>query len=61
VANKTIHEDLIIPFITDEIKKQASRYRERITGHENQLINELANPHTSVRRLKKIWPEDLRS
>jgi hypothetical protein len=60
VSNKTIHEDLNIPFITDEIKKQASRYRERITGHENQ-INELANPHTSERRLKKIWPEDLRS
>jgi hypothetical protein len=30
VSNKTIHEDLHVPYITDEIKKQANRYRNRI-------------------------------
>jgi hypothetical protein len=26
VSNKTIHEDLNVPYITDEIKKQVHRY-----------------------------------
>jgi hypothetical protein len=59
VSNKTIHEDLNIPVITDVIKKQANRYRNRITGHENQLIEELSHPHVNERRLKIDWPEDL--
>jgi hypothetical protein len=59
VSNKTIHEDLNIPFITDVIKQQANRYRNRIAGHENQLIDELSTPHANERRLKKRWPEDL--
>jgi hypothetical protein len=58
---KTIHEDLNIPFIMDVIKKQANRYRNRIIGHVNQLINELLRPHANERRLKKNWPEDLRN
>jgi hypothetical protein len=59
VSNKTIHEDLNIPFIKDVIKQQANRYRNRNTGHENQLIDELSTPHANERRLKKRWPEDL--
>jgi hypothetical protein len=59
VSNKTIHEDLNVPYITDEIKKQANRYRHRITDHENQLIDDLSNPETNERGLKKRWPEDL--
>jgi hypothetical protein len=53
VCNQTVHEDLNIPFITDMIKKQANIYRNRITGHENQLIDELLTPHTNERRLKE--------
>jgi hypothetical protein len=59
VSNKTIHEDLNISLITDVIKKQANRYRSQITGHENQLIEELSHPHVNERRLKRDWPEDL--
>jgi hypothetical protein len=51
--------DLNIPYITDEIKKRANRYRTRITDHENKLIDDLSNPHPNARRLKKTWPEDL--
>jgi hypothetical protein len=57
VTNKIIHHDLNIPYITDEIKKPASRYRTRITDHENKLIDALSNPHPYPRRLKKTWPE----
>jgi ribosomal protein S17E len=59
VSNKTIHEDLNIPLITDVIKKQTNRYRNRITGHLNKLIEELSHPHVNERRLKRNWPEDL--
>jgi hypothetical protein len=56
-VNNTIHDDLNIPYITDEIKKRANRYRTRITDHENQLIDDLSYPHQNARRLKKTWPE----
>jgi hypothetical protein len=59
VSNKTLHEDLNIPFITDMIKQRANRYRSRLSGHVNQLIADLSKPHANERRLKKWWPEDL--
>jgi hypothetical protein len=59
LSNKTIHDDLNIPYITDEIIKRANTYRNRITDHENQLIDDPSNPHPNARRLKKNWPEDL--
>jgi hypothetical protein len=59
VSNKTIHDDLKIPYITEEIKKRDNRYRTRITDHQNKLIDDLSNPHPKARRLKKTWPEDL--
>jgi hypothetical protein len=59
VTNKTLHEDLNISFIADEIRKHATRHRARIAGHENPLIDDLKNPHPAARRLRKNWPEDL--
>jgi hypothetical protein len=59
ISNKTLHEDLNIPFITDVIKQRANRYRSRLSGHVNQLIADLSKPHAKERRLKKRWPEDL--
>jgi hypothetical protein len=53
VTNKTLHDDLNIPYITDEIKKRANRYWNRITDHENELIDALSTPHPHPRRLKK--------
>jgi hypothetical protein len=59
VSNNTIHDDLNIPYIKDEIKKRANRYRSRIADRENKLIEALSKPHPTPRRLKKTWPEDL--
>ncbi|PNF30905.1 hypothetical protein B7P43_G03641 [Cryptotermes secundus] len=59
VTNRTTHNDLNIPFITEEIRKHATRHRTRITGHENPLIVELTKPHPAARRLRTTWPEDL--
>jgi hypothetical protein len=59
VSNKTLHENLNIPFITDVIKQRANRYRSRLSGHVNQLIADLSKPQANERWLKKWWPEDL--
>jgi hypothetical protein len=59
VSNKTLHENLNIPFITGVIKQRNNRYRSRLSGHGNQLIADLSKPHANERRLKKWWPEDL--
>lgn len=59
VTNQTLHEDLDVPYIKEEISRHAIKYRHRIIDHDNQLINELAAQPLSNRRLKRQWPEDL--
>lgn len=59
VSNKTIHEDLQIPFIQEEIKNRPKNYQRRIPGHQNQLIRDLQNPITNNKRLKRTYPIDL--
>ncbi|KAL1460251.1 hypothetical protein WDU94_012177 [Cyamophila willieti] len=59
VSNKTIHEDLKIPFVREEIKDRPKNYRKRIPNHLNELIRELEKPITTNKRLKKTYPTDL--
>lgn len=59
VSNQTIHEDLRIPFVKEEIKNRPKNYQRRIPGHENQLICNLQNPITNNKRLKRTYPTDL--
>jgi hypothetical protein len=61
VTNRTIHDDLQIPFISEEIRQHASRHRLRTTGHENPLIAALLKAPPPDRRLLATWPEDLTS
>ncbi|KAI5753871.1 hypothetical protein M8J77_004006 [Diaphorina citri] len=58
VSNKTIHDDLKVPFVTEEIKERPINYQKRIPNHPNQLIRTLHEP-ISNRRLKRTWPTDL--
>jgi hypothetical protein len=44
VSNYTLHSDLQIPFITDEIKRYSTLYYNRLIGHENSYVTELRNP-----------------
>lgn len=57
VSNRTIHEDLRIPFIKDVISLHATKYTSRNQNH-NQLIDNLTNAHYE-KKLKRQWPEDL--
>ncbi|YCJ93244.1 MAG: RNA-directed DNA polymerase [Candidatus Karelsulcia muelleri] len=59
VTNQMLHEDLKIPYVKDVIQSHAMRYKSRIAGHENPLLEELSSQPREIRRLKKCWPEDL--
>jgi hypothetical protein len=51
--------DLKILFVHEEITLHANKYKLRTTGHSNQPISELFHQSNDVRRLQRIWPEDL--
>jgi hypothetical protein len=61
VSNKTIHEDLGIPYVEDEIKRLAARYLNKLSAHSNDQVRQLSKPLTESRRLKRQWPTDLSS
>jgi hypothetical protein len=56
----TLHNDLQIPFITEEIKRYSTLYYNRLIGDENSYVTELSNPLNVRRRLKRQWPSDLK-
>jgi hypothetical protein len=47
------------PVCTQEITLHAIKYKLCTTGHSNQPISELFHVSYNVRRLQRIWPEDL--
>jgi hypothetical protein len=59
VSNFTIHNDLQIPFVIEEIHRLSTNYHQSILGHNNRLVVEISNPPTVRRRLKRQWPSDL--
>ncbi len=54
VSNKTIHEDLKIPYVTQEIVKSTTKYLSKLENHENQLAINLLDNSTSINRLKRF-------
>ncbi|PNF35987.1 hypothetical protein B7P43_G02293 [Cryptotermes secundus] len=60
VSNFTLHNDLQIPFVTEEIRRYSTIYHNRLKGHENSCVTELSNPLNIRRRLKRQWPSDLK-
>jgi hypothetical protein len=61
ITNRTLHEDLQVPLISEETKHRAQKHCQRLSTHRNQLICRLVQSHSHIttRRLKKTWPEDL--
>jgi hypothetical protein len=59
VSNLTLHSNLKIPFVHEEITLHANKYELCTTGHSNQLISELFHQSNDIRRPQRIWPEDL--
>jgi hypothetical protein len=59
VSNLTLHRDLRIPFVTEEIKKYSTKYHSRLIRHENNQVTELSNPLHVKRKLRRQWPSIL--
>ena len=58
VTNETIHRDLKIPTVKDEIHKSRSRYNTRVNYHHNPLVTQLRDTTDRIRRKKKKYHLD---
>jgi hypothetical protein len=59
VSNIKLHNVLKILFVHEEITLHANKYKLCSIDHSNQLISELLHQSNDVRRLQRIWSEDL--
>jgi hypothetical protein len=59
VTNSTIHTDLKIPNVTTVISSRIKIHFGKIATHPNPTMEPLLQP-PSQRRLRRIWPHDLR-
>jgi hypothetical protein len=44
VSNLTLHNDLQIPFVIEEIHRLSTLYQQSVLGHNNRLVAENSNP-----------------
>ena len=56
VTNETIHGDLEIPTVKEEVSKFSNRYNTRINNYQNQLVIQLLDTTDQIRRLKRQLP-----
>jgi hypothetical protein len=52
VSNLTLHNDLQIPFLIEEIHRLSTLYHQSVLGHNNRLVAENSNPPNASRRLR---------
>ena len=57
VYNQTMHIDFEIQYVTEVVRINANKYKNRGNEHGNQLIRALFNP-LDDKRLERLWPED---
>lgn len=58
VTNDTLHKDLQIPTVEEEIENTAKKYVKRLVVHPNDGVKKLAKARP-LRRLKRKLPQDL--
>jgi hypothetical protein len=59
VSNQTLHANLSITTVEEERQKRVDRHFQRLQEHYNQLAINLVDVR-NPKRLKRIWPCDLR-
>lgn len=62
VTNETLHNDLRIPYVNDVIHHLYRRFKQKLPGNDNQLIQNLDSPNlpgNPLRRLRRRWSRDL--
>jgi hypothetical protein len=57
VSNRTLHNDLKIPFVKNEILRMAEKYKNQTVDHDNELIEVLYTNGPVTRRLNRTWPQ----
>ena len=55
VTNETIHRDLKIPTVKEEIPKFSNRYNTRVNNHQSPLVTQLLDTVDQIRRLKRQY------
>ena len=58
-TNETIHRDLKISTVKEEISKFSNRYNTKINNHENLLVIQLLNTTDQIHKLKRYYLLDL--
>lgn len=59
VSNNIIEKDLQVQSIKTEVTKYSEKYKDKTSAHSNDLVRELFNVNSEVRRLKRFKPTDL--
>ena len=59
VTNETIHHDLKISTVKEEISKFSNGYNMRVNNQQNPLVTQLLDTTDQIRRLKRQHPLDL--
>jgi hypothetical protein len=62
VSNLTLHTDLRIPYVTEVIRRQYGRFKDKLRDNNNELIRDLDIPHlpgNPLRRLRRRWSRDM--
>jgi hypothetical protein len=59
VSNLTLHNDLKIPFVNNEILRLAARFKVQTANHDNKLVEELYTNGPMTRRLHRTCPQDI--
>jgi hypothetical protein len=58
VSKQNLHSDFEIQYVTEVVRINANKYKNRSTEHSDQLIRALFNP-LADRQLERLWPEEL--
>jgi hypothetical protein len=54
VTNQTLHEDLNIPYITEDIQERSKKYHDKIKIHSNTIFLTAPSRATTQKKVKKI-------
>ena len=56
LINETIHRDLKIATVKEEISKFRNRHNIRVNNHQNPLVTQLLDATDQIRGLKRQYP-----
>jgi hypothetical protein len=59
VSNLTLHNDLQIPFVIEEIHRLSTLYHQSVLRHNSRLVAENSKQPNAGKRLRRQWPSDL--